>query len=127
MCDVDETPLQLYHLTGTHLYLLAQYMKLKKHKVQKSRVHNFTCSVDESPLRLHHLTGTYFHPLTRCAILKKNIAKPDQIGTLVKKLDPREKLGIEKTPVQLFPRTQLFHKCPNLIWLRNIKFKNTCS
>ena len=62
MCGVDESPLQVYHLTGTRFRPLSRHIK---HKVQKSRFHNSMGDVDELPLQVYHLTGTHFHPLSQ--------------------------------------------------------------
>ena len=43
-------------------------MTQKKHKVQKSCVHNSTFYVDESPLWIHHLTGARFCTLPQHTI-----------------------------------------------------------
>ena len=70
MCGVDESPLQVYHLTGTPFRPLSRHIK---HKVQDSRFYNPMGGVDEPPLQVYHLTRTYFHPLSQNTKHKKNV------------------------------------------------------
>ena len=62
MCGVDESPLQVHHLAGTHFRPLSRHIK---YKVQKSRFNNSIVGVDEPPLQVYHLTGTHFYPLSQ--------------------------------------------------------------
>ena len=78
MCGVDEHPLQVYHLTGTHFHPLSQCIKHKKNVNSRNHVFMISC-VDEHPLKVDHLTGTHFHPLSQHTKHKKNANSKNRV------------------------------------------------